>query len=330
MPRRIIVFLCLTLGLTPFVSGQEYEGDFTELLTKAESKASEDGKKILETGKTMTLVNAEILPGSCWDYANAVYDRAGYSWGKRETVFKSVKAGPFVEANKIKNGDWLYYINHSYGDIEHSAIFVEWIDFENKLALMLSYGGEKRQQPARYLPYDLTHVYGITRANSKLGEVKNTVKSDTNKVKTNTSTNIKNTTSVNSSANASNSTANSNTSSSTVTTSVSGGTINGMKIDVLKFGSNIANMEVVGESTNFISSTEKVFCWMRVSGGQGKAVKVRWFYNGNSLGDVQLDIRSNSMRTYAFRTINGKKGDWKVEVVDPSGNLLHSAGFTIN
>jgi len=34
-----------------------------------------------------------------------------------------------------------------------------------KLALMLSYAGERRKTPARYKVYDLSGVYYITRAN---------------------------------------------------------------------------------------------------------------------------------------------------------------------
>ncbi|MCK6543078.1 DUF2914 domain-containing protein [bacterium] len=334
---KIIPYLFVFTGISLSICSQDYydTGDYTAMLTQAEETASADGKKILETGRTMTLTNAEILPGSCWDYANAVFDRAGYVWGKRETVFKSVKAGPFVDIEKIKNGDWLYYINHSYGDIEHSAIFVEWIDKENKLALMLSYGGENRQQPARYLPYDLRSVYGITRANSKLGEDK-----PTPKPKTVTSTNVApvtnavsntgNNTSVK--ANNSNATTNKNAApSETQSTPAGGNTIDGMLVESLRIGTGVANMEITGVADTFSSSTtEKIYCWLRVNGGQGKTVKVRWIHNGNSLGEVPLDIRSQSMRTYAFRTVSGRKGSWKVEIVDAQGRLLRATDFTVN
>ena len=114
----------------------------------------------------MTLIDKVIIPGGCWDYANEVYNRAGYpnQPRKRQTIFKSSKSGPYANISLIQPGDFLYYINHSYGDIEHSAIFVDWVDYNNKQALMLSYGGENRYEPARYLPYDLSSVYRIIRA----------------------------------------------------------------------------------------------------------------------------------------------------------------------
>jgi hypothetical protein len=144
-----------------------YELDYDTVMIHAENKADSIGRKILYTGREMTVINAEILPGGCWDYANNVYNRAGFPTNKRKNIFRSVKKGPYADVNLIQYGDWLYYINHSYGDIEHSAIFVDWVDLENKQALMLSYGGEQRQQPARYLVYDLSSVYQIVRGARK-------------------------------------------------------------------------------------------------------------------------------------------------------------------
>jgi hypothetical protein len=136
------------------------------IILAAERKATRNGNKILYTGRRMTQIEKSIIPGSCWDYANEVYNRAGYSNrpSKRQTIFKGGKRGPYASRNKIQPGDFLYYINHSYGNIEHSAIFVDWLDYRNNKALMLSYGGESRQEPARYRPYDLSSVYRVIRA----------------------------------------------------------------------------------------------------------------------------------------------------------------------
>jgi hypothetical protein len=135
-------------------------------LLQAEARATIPAKKILKTGRNMTLVNKEIVRGSCWDYADTVYQRAGFSRQpqQRQIIFKgSRRNGPYADIGQIKPGDFLYYINHSYGGIEHSAIFIDWEDKNKKMALMLSYGGENRKSPARYRVYNLSHVYHITR-----------------------------------------------------------------------------------------------------------------------------------------------------------------------
>jgi len=134
----------------------------------AEKNATKSGKEILTEGRKMALIDKIILPGSCWNWINTVFNNSGHPNKKstRETIFKSKKSGPYVKSSKIEAGDWLYYINHSYNDIEHSGIFVYWIDYKKKIGMILSYGGESRKKPGRYKPYDLTHVYNIIRATS--------------------------------------------------------------------------------------------------------------------------------------------------------------------
>lgn len=132
-------------------------------LEQAEKDASAAGRSVLVTGRRMAIRDCEIVAGACWDYANAVYDRAGYDEDRRSTVFKSRKRGPYADVKLIQGGDWLYIVNHASGDIEHSVIFVRWIDLAAKKGLLLSYAGRNRRVPARYEAYDLSSVYMIIR-----------------------------------------------------------------------------------------------------------------------------------------------------------------------
>jgi hypothetical protein len=121
------------------------------------------GNIILATGRKMALDEKTIVKGSCWTWVNEVFNQSGYGSNKK-VVFKSKKTGPYADLEMIMPGDWLYYINYSYRGIEHSGIFVYWKDFEKKLGVVLSYGGRNRNEPGRYLTYDLKSVYYITRA----------------------------------------------------------------------------------------------------------------------------------------------------------------------
>jgi hypothetical protein len=103
-----------------------------------------------------------------------------------------------------------------------------------------------------------------------------------------------------------------------------------LKIVDLKFGTGIENMEVTGEGSMFPSSTEKVYCWLKATGGQGKTITIKWYFNGSASGEVPLELKYNSMRTYSYKTIYDNKGEWKVDVVGPSGSILQSAAFTTN
>lgn len=139
---------------------------YTKILLEAENKATSSGRKVLETGREMALVNRDIVKGSCWDYANAIFERAGYPYhGKREVVIGSKNRDLLaIDFKSIQPGDFLSYVNHSYHGIKHSAIFVDWLDFDRKIGLMLSYAGQNRKEPARYKPYDLSDVYYVARA----------------------------------------------------------------------------------------------------------------------------------------------------------------------
>jgi hypothetical protein len=128
----------------------------------AELQATPPAREVLRTGRKLALEEKTIIRGSCWNWINTVFRRAGYSDNSR-IVFKGKKQGPYAKPEQIQPGDWLYYINHSYNRIEHSGIFVHWIDFDKKIGKVLSYGGEGRRRPGRYKAYNLKDVYFIKR-----------------------------------------------------------------------------------------------------------------------------------------------------------------------
>lgn len=136
--------------------------DLEKILNRSEEQASPQAKSILATGRSM-INDGEILVGSCWDYINAVYNRADFPLNKRKTIMKSKKKGPFAKIDRIEPGDWLYYINHSYSRVEHSGVFIGWINRDKKKAVVMSYQGGKNKTPATYKIYDLKNVYHIIR-----------------------------------------------------------------------------------------------------------------------------------------------------------------------
>lgn len=113
-------------------------------------------------------------------------------------------------------------------------------------------------------------------------------------------------------------------------TAAAAGNEDGISIEALKFGTGVEKSEITGEATSFPASTDKVYCWLKVIGGDAKTVTVKWYYKDSFMSDVALDIKSNSMRTYAFKTIAGNQGEWRVEIAAPSGAVLQAASFTVN
>ena len=130
LTAMFLVALLTACTSTPDVPQQVYQpvipkSPLEQQLDEAEQKATPQGRQVLQTGRQMALINGEIIRGGCWDYANTIYNRAGYK-KHRQTVFKGDKEyGPYADTSQIQHGDFLYYVNHSYHDVEHSAIFVD-------------------------------------------------------------------------------------------------------------------------------------------------------------------------------------------------------------
>lgn len=152
----VIIWMLSSCSLKPRTT------PYLPLVKKAIKRASPVGKRILTQAHSMGYQRPKVIRGSCWDYIHAIYTRAGYGVRKK-IVFKGSKKGPFAPIYKIESGDWLYHINHEYHGIQHSGIFVDWVDVERRKALMLSYQGGNASKPARYKIYTLSSVYRITR-----------------------------------------------------------------------------------------------------------------------------------------------------------------------
>ena len=162
MPKFIFsLILLLTLSVS---ARQNSYTKYQQFILRAEAKATAPARKVMQTVRHM-VEQKVVIRGACWDYLDAAFTRAGYPRGKRSVAHKGSKGGgPYAPASKIRVGDWLYYINHSYHNIEHSGLFIGWINYKKRQGLIMSYAGEGRMEPARYKVYDLSDVYHIMRA----------------------------------------------------------------------------------------------------------------------------------------------------------------------
>ena len=139
--------------------------DHMPLVLAAERYAVGKARNVLTQGRVMALFHKEVVRGGCWDYLDTVFTRAGVPRQARKTVYKGASPkGPYAHPDQLRVGDWIYHINHSYKNIQHSGMFIGWVDKERRLGLTLSYAGEGRKDPARYKVYDLSSVYNIMRA----------------------------------------------------------------------------------------------------------------------------------------------------------------------
>jgi hypothetical protein len=156
------LIVCLFILLLSSCSLKPRTTPYLPIVKKAIAKADPVGKKVLQTAHYMAYKRPKVVRGSCWDYINAIYIRAGFGV-KKQKIFRGNKRGPYAPIYMLESGDWIYHINHEYRNIEHSGIFIDWVDLEKRQALMLSYKGGKSREPARYKIYTMKSVYSIKR-----------------------------------------------------------------------------------------------------------------------------------------------------------------------
>ncbi len=129
------------------------------MLHAAIPQASPGPRRVLEVMRQM-LDEGVVVRGSCNRWVEEVFRRAG---GRARTVYSASRSASFTDTTRLRPGDWVHFINHSYGGGTHSAVFVGWTDEAHRTAMTASYPGENRDAPGRFRDYDLSNLYRIVR-----------------------------------------------------------------------------------------------------------------------------------------------------------------------
>lgn len=137
--------------------------DGPRALARAVSKGKGAGDLVIKAAMAR-VEKGTAFKGSCFDFASAVYADAGFPANTLKKVFSGKEKGPFADPALIQAGDWLYFTHMYSGTLGHSAIFIAWLDFDNRTALTVDYPGNDRLEPGRYRVADLYKVWGINRA----------------------------------------------------------------------------------------------------------------------------------------------------------------------
>jgi hypothetical protein len=105
----------------------------------------------------------------------------------------------------------------------------------------------------------------------------------------------------------------------------------GFTIARLVVGTGVENTEPVGVSETFPASTEQVSCFLEATNiAKDTEVSFVWFYSEKEMLKTTLPLKAGSRwRTYANKNLRGLKGDWKVEIRDPGGNVLKDVKFKV-
>jgi len=105
----------------------------------------------------------------------------------------------------------------------------------------------------------------------------------------------------------------------------------GFKIERMVMCEGIAGREPVAVSDTFSADTEEVYCFLEAGNiDQDTTISFVWYLEDREMARVSLPlVRGKRWRTYASKKIAGLKGNWKVELQDSSGIILHSVTFKV-
>jgi hypothetical protein len=99
----------------------------------------------------------------------------------------------------------------------------------------------------------------------------------------------------------------------------------------MEIASGVENRQPIGVASTFPATTENVYCFVEFKNVPADTqITYVWTLGMNEMARVNQQVkRSWRWRTWSSKAIGGLKGDWKVDVLDGSGNVLKSETFKV-
>jgi hypothetical protein len=104
-----------------------------------------------------------------------------------------------------------------------------------------------------------------------------------------------------------------------------------VEISRMAICTNIVDREPVEEGESFQVSVGRLYAFTQILGAKDFVeIEHIWYFNDVERARVTLPVRSASWRTYSSKMIQPFEiGDWRVDVVDPQGEVLKSMSFQV-
>lgn len=99
-----------------------------------------------------------------------------------------------------------------------------------------------------------------------------------------------------------------------------------IKVVEVKLGKGVQDRKITDEAMTF-AVNDKVYLWMRLSGGPSDPIKVTWEI-GEHKDTVELKVSGDPWRTWSNKTV-WKAGEWKATISAPNGETLKEVSFTV-
>lgn len=105
----------------------------------------------------------------------------------------------------------------------------------------------------------------------------------------------------------------------------------GFKISRMVMSAKIVEREPAAVAESFPAATEKVFCFLEATAVEhDTTVSFVWYFEGKEMARILLPLRKGKRwRTYSSKKLAGLTGNWRVELQDATGVVLHSVSFQV-
>jgi len=100
----------------------------------------------------------------------------------------------------------------------------------------------------------------------------------------------------------------------------------GLQIMEARLGTAIEAKNIIGEAAVFTLG-ERVYVWMKVTGGTGDSIDVSW-NQGTYSYRTTLTIGGSPWRTWSYKTAS-IAGEWTVTISDSKGTVLKEIHYTV-
>jgi hypothetical protein len=102
-------------------------------------------------------------------------------------------------------------------------------------------------------------------------------------------------------------------------------------VEDIQICTSVENRQPIGTDTSFTHDVERLYCFTKLSSDRDMtSVSHVWYYNDKEMAKVDLVVNAKTWRTWSSkRILESWTGEWRVDILSPTGELLASEEFNI-
>jgi hypothetical protein len=103
-------------------------------------------------------------------------------------------------------------------------------------------------------------------------------------------------------------------------------------VEDIQICTSVENRQPIGTDKSFPQDVERLYCFTKLRSDRDMtSVSHVWYYNDKEMAKVDLVVNAKTWRTYSSkRILKSWTGEWRVDILSATGELLASKEFDIN